>query len=192
MGAAIERLTPGAEAPLLTLRDVRAEARTYLEAMLVLAMLPAIAVAQGFGDLQGGASAGARQKSYVTYAAEPAVVAAGRWSVVEVHLRVAEGFHVNSHAPKSDLLIPTAVTLEAPDAETKVGAVEYPAGTTFRLAADPGEALDVYTGAVVLRVPVTAAAGEHVLRGVLKYQACDMKACYPPRSLALAVPFTAK
>lgn len=166
--------------------------RVALALLPALTLLPAAALAQGFGDLAGGASAGAKQKSYVTYAAEPVVVAAGKRAVVEVHLRVAEGFHVNSHTPKSDLLIPTAVTLEAPDAGTKVGAVEYPAGTTFRFAADPGEPLDVYTGALVLRVPVTAAAGEHVLKGLLRYQACDQTACYPSRTLALAVPFTAR
>ena len=154
---------------------------------------------QQLGDLQDGAVRAARQqRETVTYAPEPAVVVAGKRSVVEIRLLVAAGYHVNSHAPKSDLLIPTAVTLEAGDAAVTVGAVEYPAGNRYRFTSDPGdptavgETLDVYTGAVVLRVPVTAAAGEHVLKGVLRYQACDQRACYPPRSLALLVPFTAR
>ncbi len=165
---------------------MRCRAVVAIGVMLVGGVL----AAQQIGDLQAGRQ-GAAHVGYVSYAAEPAMVLAGRRSVVEVRLRVADGFHVNSHTPKSELLIPTMATL-AGDAETMVGAVEYPAGTTYSLAADPGTKLDVYTGPVVLRVPVTAAAGEHVLRGSLRYQACDRAACYPPKTLALEVPFTAK
>ena len=148
---------------------------------------------QQFGDLQGGAVRGPRQApQYVTYAAEPAVVAAGKRSIVEVHLVVGNGYHVNSHTPKSDLLIPTVATLESQEAAVRIEPVEYPRGMSYRFATDPDEVLDVYTGAVVLRVPVVASAGDHVLKGALRYQACDQRACYPPRTLALAVPFTAK
>ena len=158
-----------------------------------LLMLFGVAGQQQFGDLQGGAVRAAKQqRAYVTYAAEPAEVMAGKRAVVEVHLVVAEGYHVNSHTPKSDLLIPTVATLASQDAAVRMDPVEYPKGTSYRFATDPDEVLDVYTGAVVLRVPVTAAAGEHVLRGTLRYQACDQKSCFPPRTLELAVPFTAR
>ncbi len=146
---------------------------------------------QQFGDLQGG-PARQQQREYVTYAAEPAIVAAGKRAVVEVHLVVADGYHVNSHVPKSELLIPTAAKLEPQDAAVRMEPVEYPRGMSYSFATDPGEVLDVYSGAVVLRVPVIAAAGDHVLKGTLRYQACDQKACYPPKTLVLAVPFTAR
>ena len=149
--------------------------------------------AQQFGDLQGNAAhAGRQQREYVTYAAEPVVVAAGKRSIIEVHLLVADGYHVNSHAPKSELLIPTTAKLEPGDAAVRMEPVEYPRGVSYSFAADPGEVLDVYSGAVVLRVPVVAAAGEHVLKGALRYQACDQKSCFPPKTLALVVPFTAR
>ena len=149
--------------------------------------------AQQFGDLQGSAARTVKQQQeYVTYAAEPAVVAAGLRSIVEVRLVVAEGYHVNSHAPKSELLIPTVAKLEPQDAGVRMEAVEYPRGMSYSFATDPSEVLDVYTGAVVLRVPVVATTGEHVLQGTLRYQACDQKACYPPKTLSLTVPFTAK
>ena len=111
--------------------------------------------AQQFGDLQG-TPARQQQREYVTYAAEPAVVASGKRAVVEVHLLVADGYHVNSHTPKSDLLIPTAAKLEAGDAGVRMEPVEYPRGVSYSFATDPGEVLDVYAGAVVLRVPVVA------------------------------------
>ena len=153
--------------------------------------LPCGVAGQGMGDLQSAPARGQRG-SFVSYAAEPATVAAGTRAVVEVRLRVAEGFHVNSHRPAAELLIPTVATLAPGDGGVKLGEIEYPAGTSYRVESDPGTKLDVYTGAVVLRVPVTAAAGEHVLTGSLRYQACDRAACYPPKTLALAVPFTAK
>ena len=162
----------------------------------VLAACALGVAAQEFGGMTGVPAGAPRDRSYVTYAAEPATVAAGKRSVVEVHLRVVEGFHVNSHTPKSDLLIPTAAKLEPADASVTIGPVEYPKGVSYSFASNQGsgggEVLDVYTGAVTLRVPVVAPAGEHALRGTLRYQACDRKACYPPRTLALEVPFTAK
>ena len=144
---------------------------------------------QQLGDMQGQVVKGPQ---YVTYAAEPAVLAAGKRAVLEVRLVVGSGFHVNSHTPKSELLIPTVAKLEPQDAGVRVEPVEYPRGTSYRFATDPGEVLDVYTGAVVLRVPVIAAAGDHVLQGTLRYQACDQRSCFPPKTLVLMVPFTAR
>ena len=127
----------------------------------------------------------------LSYVAEPAVVQAGRPGVVEVQLQVREGLHVNSHKPKSDLLIPTLATF-SPEDGVRVGAIEYPVGVHYSFASDPADVLDVYTGAVTLRVPVTAAKGEHVLHGAVRYQACNDRSCFPPRSLAIEVPFTAR
>ena len=54
-----------------------------------------------------------KPKSYVIYAAEPQKVTAGKRSVLELRFQVVDGFHVNSHTPKSELLIPTQITLAA-------------------------------------------------------------------------------
>ena len=133
----------------------------------------------------------AKPKGYITYAAEPQVVKAGKASVVELHFRVRDGFHVNSHTPKSELLIPTAITLQ-PTADVKAAPVVYPAGTEYSFAFEPKEKLDVYTGAFTIKLPVVAAAGEHTIDATLRYQACDSAACYPPKTLPLQVLFTAK
>ena len=132
-----------------------------------------------------------KPKQYVSYAAEPQTLKTGAKSVVELHFRVMDGFHVNSHTPKSELLIPTQVTFKPADG-VKVGAVEYPAGTSYSFSFDPSEKLDVYSGAFTVKLPVVAEAGQHTVDGVLKYQACDHAACYPPKSLPLQVVFTAK
>jgi hypothetical protein len=125
------------------------------------------------------------------YAAEQQSVAAGKRSVLELHFRVVDGFHVNSHTPKSELLIPTRVELQ-PATGVKADAIEYPAGTSYSFSFDPTEKLDVYSGDFTVKLPVVAEAGTHTVDGTLRYQACDHAACYPPKSLPVQVIFTAK
>ena len=156
----------------------------------LLVALPGVGVlaAQEIGNLDAPAP---KPKSYIVYAAEQQKVAAGKRSVLELHFRVVDGFHVNSHTPKSELLIPTQIALQ-PAAGVKAEAVEYPAGTSYSFSFDPTEKLDVYTGAFTVKLPVVAEAGAHTVDGTLRYQACDHAACYPPRSLPVQVIFTAQ
>jgi hypothetical protein len=139
----------------------------------------------------GDMSSSAKPKGYVVYSAEPQTIAAGKNAVLEVRFRVMQGYHVNSHTPKSELLIPTALTLDAASG-VKAGALVYPAGQSYSFSFDPKEKLDVYAGDFTVKLPVVAAAGEHRLAGTLRYQACDNASCYPPKTLPVQVLFTAK
>jgi hypothetical protein len=154
----------------------------------LLMALTVAAPAQQVGSLDAPV---AKPKSYVVYAAEQQSVVAGKRSVLELHFRVVDGFHVNSHTPKSELLIPTRIELQ-PAAGVKAEAVEYPAGTSYSFSFDPTEKLDVYSGDFAVKLPVVAEAGTHTVDGTLRYQACDHAACYPPKSLPFQVIFTAK
>ena len=133
----------------------------------------------------------AKSKSYVLYAAEPQTVAAGRPATLELRFQIVPGYHVNSHTPKSQLLIPTILTLQTAGG-VKAGALEYPVGKLYSFSFDPGDKLDIYAGNFIVKLPVIAAAGEHSIDGSLRYQACDNAACYPPRTLPVKVLFTAK
>lgn len=145
------------------------------------------AIAQ-VGDLAGSHE---KPKSYVVYAAEDQAVVAGRRSVLELSFHVVDGFHVNSHTPKSELLIPTKLTLQ-PSTGVKPENAEYPAGTEYSFSFDPTNKLDVYSGGFTVKLPVLATAGPHTIDGTLRYQACDHAACYPPKSLPVEIVFTAK
>jgi DsbC/DsbD-like thiol-disulfide interchange protein len=158
-----------------------------LGALLALAGVGSLP-AQQVGNLDAPAP---KSKSYVVYAAEPQVVMAGKRSVLQLNFRVVDGFHVNSHTPKSELLIPTKITLQ-PATGVKAEEVEYPAGQSYSFSFDPSEKLDVYSGAFTVKLPVVAEAGAHTVEGTLRYQACDHAACYPPKSLPVQVIFTAK
>jgi hypothetical protein len=147
-------------------------------------------IAQQMGNLDAPP---VKATGYVVYDAEPQIVRAGKASVLELRFKVRDGYHVNSHTPKSDLLIPTVIKLQPAEADgVKAAETVYPAGTSYSFSFDPKEKLDVYTGEFIVKVPVVAAAGEHTVEGSLHYQACDTAACYPPKTLPLQVIFTAK
>jgi hypothetical protein len=148
-----------------------------------------VLVAQQMGDLNTPTP---KPKQYVSYEAEEQAVKVGKRSVVEMRFRVMDGFHVNSHTPKSELLIPTALKLDTADG-VRAEAAQYPPGTAWRFSFEPGEKLDVYTGVFAVKVPVVVVkTGSHTLNGVLRYQACDNAACYPPKTLPVQLVMTAK
>ena len=154
-----------------------------------LAALGFFTALAGFAQLNMNAPA--KPKAYVMYAAEPQSVAANKPSTLELRFQIVSGYHVNSHTPKSEYLIPTAVTLQ-PASGVKEGELQYPHGVPYSFATDPNTKLDVYAGSFTVKVPVVAARGEHTLDGTLKYQACDNASCYPPRTVPLKVLFNAK
>jgi hypothetical protein len=127
--------------------------------------------------------------------AEPAAVSLrpGSSANLTLSFRVADGFHINSNKPNSDLLIPTQLTIE-PAAGFRVLGMKYAAGHELRLSFDPSEPLNVYSGAFSVQTQLAAAAhqaaGSYTLQGVLRYQACSDSACYPPKSLPVSVQVT--
>ncbi len=133
----------------------------------------------------------ARPKAYVLFAAEAQTIAAGKQSDVELRFHLLPGYHVNSHTPKSQMLIPTVLTLQ-PANGVKASPLEYPAGQPYSFSFDPSDKLDVYAGDFTIKFPVVATAGQHQVDGSLKYQACDNASCYPPRTLPVKIVFTAK
>ncbi|HEV2118129.1 MAG TPA: protein-disulfide reductase DsbD domain-containing protein [Terriglobales bacterium] len=110
----------------------------------------------------------------------------GKPSTVELDFRVKQGFHINSNHPNSPYLIPTALKLDAPT-DIAIGKVDYPAGRNLSFAFAPDEKLNVYSGDFAVKVMVhplhTIMPGKYNVRGQLRYQACDDRACYPPRNL---------
>jgi cytochrome c biogenesis DsbD-like protein len=105
---------------------------------------------------------------------------------ISLAFRVGSEFHINSHTPKSPLLIPTALKLDA-TAPVKLGDVKYPAGQDMSFAFSGDEKLNVYSGDFVIdafvAAPANATPGSYPVKGTLRFQACDHSACYPPRNL---------
>jgi hypothetical protein len=110
---------------------------------------------------------------------------------IDLHFRVANGLHINSHAPSEKSLIPTRLAVvEAPG--LNVTAVDFPPGTDYAFQFSPREKLSVYTGEFVLQAHLLAQPGEHALEAGLRYQACDANSCMPPHTIPVSVVVVAK
>jgi len=117
---------------------------------------------------------------------EQVTVPAGKASQVALHFRIAEGFHINSHKPKEDYLIPTSFSIpETPGVALKDAT--YPDGTDFTLPLDPSTRLSVYTGEFTVQTLLVAQRGNHLVQASLHYQACDKNACMPPKTIPVPI-----
>jgi hypothetical protein len=118
-------------------------------------------------------------------------VQAGAAQTIELHFRVAGGFHINSHTPKQKSLIRTELAVAEPDG-VKIPAVDFPNGSDYSFPADPATKLSIYSGEFVLTMHITAQSGDHLIQGALHYQACDNSTCFPPRNAPVAIDVIAK
>ena len=117
---------------------------------------------------------------------EQVAVPAGKASAVTLHFRIAQGFHINSHTPHADYLIPTVLTVPAASG-VKLEATSYPAGTDITLPLDPKTKLNVYTGEFTIEARIVAQKGNHLVQASLRYQACNKDACMPPKTVTAPI-----
>lgn len=158
-------------------------------AVVVSAGLSAAAVGQFIGKTPSHPLTKAPPVQFVY--PEQVHVAAGKPSQVALHFRVVEGMHINSHTPHDDFLIPT--TFSIPSGEgVKMESTNYPAGTDITLPSSPGMKLNVYSGDFIVETHVVAARGNHLVKGKLHFQACNMSQCLPPETITAAVDVIAR
>ena len=116
----------------------------------------------------------------------------GKPQQIELHFRVRDGLHINSHTPRDKSLIRTELIVAEPPG-LNVQAVTFPEGGEYTSAAFPGHKLSVYTGEVVLHARIIATRpGEHMLEAALRYQACDAGTCFPPKNAPVSLDLIAR
>ena len=122
----------------------------------------------------------------------PTVKAAkGTVATITVKASLPAGYHANSNKPTYSYLIP--LTLKWTGGPLQAESTVYPEAKTehyaFQLPAD--KPLSVVTGEFSIvtkfKVPADAASGPAAQTGTLRYQACDNKACYPPKNVPVNV-----
>lgn len=105
---------------------------------------------------------------------------------VPLKFRLSDGYHINSNVPRSELLIPTVLTLRAPSPAVSIR-ISYPKGEDVTFEFEPNQKLSVYAGEFTITARIRAARaatpGVHTVRGTLKFQACNDRACFPPKTL---------
>jgi hypothetical protein len=110
----------------------------------------------------------------------------------KIPMVIDPGFHVNSNAPNEQYLIPLKLTWKSTGA-LEAGQIVYPKPTQekYEFSEKP---LSVFTGKFDVlanfKVGANAPAGPGVAVGTLRYQACNDKACFPPKNLEVALPYS--
>jgi Disulphide bond corrector protein DsbC len=173
---------------MLMLRKIAPRLATTRSALTGLVLLTTLAAGQeSAGDVAAAQDNPGRKTPSVSMAPSPIItVTRGKSNPVNLRFRVGSGFHVNSNQPRSEFLIPTVLKLSAPT-DIVIGRVGYPAGSEMSFTFAPEDKLSVYTGEFPVVVEVRPLAevipAKYMIRGELKYQACDKAACYPPKKL---------
>ena len=120
-------------------------------------------------------------------APEGVVVKKGANLDVKLLATLNTGFHLNSHTPTEDYLIPLTLKWEGPLQEVEV---VYPPGKLEKYSFEE-KPLSVLTGQFPLitkfKAPATASAGPVTLNGKVRYQACNNNSCFPPKTVPVTL-----
>ncbi len=103
---------------------------------------------------------------------------------------IRSGFHVNSHTPLDEFLIPTVVKLDESQNIT-FSPVSYPQ-PEYKSFSFSSNKVAVYEGKLAIsargRLSQDVMLGDVKISGVLSYQACNNASCFMPSSVRFEVP----
>lgn len=155
--------------------------------------LVCVAALAAVPGLEAGAAAGPGAERHPgpvsVRVSSPVVVEAGRSADAGFMVEIAEGFHIQANPASDRFLIPAELKL-GPARGIEPGVPAYPQGRPHRLE---GASTDIstYEEAIRILVPLqadeAAELGDRLLRGTLRYQACDARRCFPPALLPVEV-----
>ncbi|HEY3841413.1 MAG TPA: protein-disulfide reductase DsbD domain-containing protein [Bryobacteraceae bacterium] len=115
------------------------------------------------------------------------VVKKGATIDVKVSATLNEGFHLNSHTPTEDYLIPLSLKWEGPLQEVDT---VYPKPQMEKYSFDE-KPLSVLTGQFPLvtkfKAPAGAAPGPVTMNGKVRYQACNNTMCFAPKTVPVSL-----
>ncbi|HTG36360.1 MAG TPA: thioredoxin family protein [Thermoanaerobaculia bacterium] len=124
----------------------------------------------------------APQKATFVLNSDRTAYEAGAPARVAALVTIEHGWHVNSHKPSFEYLIPTVLDLTLP-AGWPQETVQYPAAKMKTFSFEP-KPLAVYDGDVVMlaavQVPKGVKKGAYPVSASLRYQACNDTQCLPP------------
>jgi len=108
-----------------------------------------------------------------------------------VEVSLLPGYHCNSNTPSEDYLIPLRLTWTSGTFQPLGVTYPKPSKEKYEFSEKP---VSVYTGKFELiskfKVAPNAPAGPGMLEGSLRYQACNDKMCFPPRTVPVKLPYT--
>ncbi len=136
------------------------------------------AAAQSPADIPAPAAI-VKPRAFVSLSSVPR----GKEFQVAVVTEIAHGYHMNSHHPTDQYLIPTTLTPKLPTGFELLDTL-YPPGRVEKFSFSPDKGLDVYSGSVTLKLRLVAhndaPIGAVTFPVTLRYQACNDTTCLPP------------
>ena len=124
-------------------------------------------------------------QQYVTVKASPSKkeFTAGEPVKITVNATVQSGFHINAHKISDEDLIPTTISIE--NSDFKISKTSWPASEMYKFSFSETE-LEVYAGSFTIGLTLKAnkdiKPGTYEIKGAVNYQACNDRACFPPKS----------
>lgn len=116
----------------------------------------------------------------------PVRIKPGSVTAVSLRAELTPGYHINSHAPSDEYLIPLRLSWSPGPAEVVKISFPEPRLETYQFSEKP---LSVFTGdfdiTTTFRLPAGVEAGRLPIEGSLRYQACSDRMCLPPRTIAV-------
>jgi len=107
---------------------------------------------------------------------------------VTLKASLPSGYHANSNTPTEAYLIP--LTLKWTGGPLQSEGITYPKADMEKYSFSE-KPISVVTGEFSIttkfKVPADVQNGPAAQTGTLRYQACDNKACYPPKTLPINV-----
>jgi hypothetical protein len=113
----------------------------------------------------------------------------GAPATVTLKVSLPAGFHANSSTPTEPNLIPLRLTWTG--GPLQEGAITYPKPLMEQYTFTAGKSISVVAGAFDLvtkfKVPASAAPGPAAETGTLRFQACNDRMCFPPKTMNVNV-----
>ena len=125
------------------------------------------------------------QDNNILAIAAPERLTIQRGAAAEVKLKaeLRPGFHVNSNTPSDEFLIPLRLTWTTQPLQTEQVIFPKPQMEQYKFSTKP---LSVFSGTFEIvtrfRAPATAQPGLTVVAGKVRYQACNDRECFQPRT----------
>ncbi|MDI6687676.1 MAG: protein-disulfide reductase DsbD family protein [Desulfobacterales bacterium] len=117
-------------------------------------------------------------------------VNSGKSFHIIITANIKQGFHINSHKPLDEFLLPTVLRFN----ETKgiaFGSVCYPKPKQVLFPFSPNH-LSVYDGKISIfaegKVSRNISSGDINVSGIFTYQACNDQMCFMPESVGFDIP----
>lgn len=112
----------------------------------------------------------------------------GGVAVVSLHAILPPGFHANSNTPTDAYLIPLALKWSSGPLESD--GIVYPKAAMEKYSFSD-KPLSVVTGDFTItakfKVPANVPSGPAAENGTIRYQACNDRMCFPPKTVNVSV-----